>query len=201
MPTDPLVLWTDFRDAFTARMRATTDTELLQAWTTCGERTSLYAKTILRQVADDLTAKGVKDFKLEFEKELLRVDYALCITGTKQTQVPLVFVESENDARGARQEVGKLCALAAPVRVLITCCEWDDSPGVWEEGKSRQKEYLRTWRETCADYEGVYGSLHGVVALIVAERQPTDVFKLHYHWLGGPMFTESTEQIRPILAN
>ncbi len=116
-----------FLGAFAQRIASIGAGVLRTAWHSQHERTALYTG-ILRDVAGDM--------ELTLEEQLLIVDYAL-VDAT--TNVPRVFIESENIAFSAMQEVRKLCCLAAPLKVLLSVCEWDESPGVWPNGSVRRR--------------------------------------------------------------
>ena len=85
--------------------------------------------------------------------------------------VPLVWIESENDLTDITHEVRKLASLSGPLKVLITCCEWDDTPGAWPHGG--QKRELEKWtailREHCQAWHSV-----SVFAVIVGEWNGTN---------------------------
>jgi len=55
---------------------------------------------------------------LAHEREFLLIDHVL-----SADSVPLVFIESENDAV-AVAELRKLCSVAGPLKVVLTCVEW-----------------------------------------------------------------------------
>jgi hypothetical protein len=63
--------------------------------------------------------------------ELFKVDFAI---SSQPEIVPLIFVETGNNPVSSHEEIRKLVNLAAPLRVLITVSEWDESPEVWKLG-------------------------------------------------------------------
>ena len=176
----PIERWRAFRDAFRRQVYDATDATLAEGWSAHGGRTTLYARTHFPALAPETG--------LVFCRELLVVDYALCQRvsdgASNEELVPVVFAESESDAALAHQEVGKLCALAAPVRVLLTVAQWSHTPGVWPAG-GHATQYLGRWRAVCATHAAVLGGLQGVVACLVGEWGPDHVLRFYAHRLGG----------------
>ena len=134
---------------------------LRAAWLTPGARTAFYAD-LFRQVGAELT--------LDLEQELLIVDFALI---GRSDRVPRVFIESENVASFAVQEVRKLCCLSAPLKVLLTVAEWDNSPSVWPKGAVRE-QLLPVWCEEVSRHRAA-GTLVGEVIVVVAEWRPENI--------------------------
>jgi len=136
----PLVgIWKEFRGEFRRCLaKENPPLQLMQAWMTGGERTCFYSEAVLPEVAGGLG--------LRVEKELLNIDWALCLPVSDEFSVPVIFVESENTAGGADQEVRKLCCVSAPLRILITVAEWDEVEGVWPNGGNKTK-MLHGWQE------------------------------------------------------
>lgn len=127
---------------------------LRAAWETQTARTVFY-KDIFQKVGNKL--------ELDLESQLLIVDMALV---GRHDRVPRVFIESENIATSAIQEVRKLCCLSAPLKVLLAVCEWDETSGVWLKGM--RPLLLREWTGEVARHAAA-GSLVGDVIAIVAE--------------------------------
>jgi hypothetical protein len=127
--------WTAFRASLREQLVRTTSERFRDAWHVEPERTAFYVDEILPRVAADL--------KLETSAELFRIDLAMGLPSATG-MVPLIRIESENDADTATYEVRKLAALSGPVKVLITCCEWDDTTGAWRHG-GRKGQYLERW--------------------------------------------------------
>src|SRR5205814_6852218 len=118
---------------------------------------------------------------LALEPELLIVDFALV---GKVDRVPRVFVESENIASSADQEVRKLCCLAAPLKVLLSVCEWDEAPSVWRRGSVRPR-LLPAWRRVVAAHADA-GLLSGEIVGVVAEWRPDHFLRLYSVSLRDP---------------
>lgn len=172
----PHELWSVFARLLVDRFGAVDQSDLATAWSSFTLRTDWYAQHVLPAVA---AVMG-----LQYCREFLLVDYALCATAPGGSAVPVIFVESENDSTSAVQEVRKLCALAAPVRVLLTVAEWDTTPGVWPHGGT-SAGLLREWRLACDDYSYAYGTLPGIVAAVIGEWRTDDSFRVYTHKLGG----------------
>ncbi len=101
MPT----LLARFQEQFLSRIARVELSELHASWASDVARTVLYRK-ILGDVAEAL--------KLKFEPELLIVDFAMI---APVDRVPQIFIESENAAWSAVQEVRKLCCI--PVGAVV----------------------------------------------------------------------------------
>lgn len=158
---DATELWSEFVKAFAGELQSTQEadaTVLAWHWLSQTARTTLYADRILKQVAIRLGMVLVP--------ERFKVDFAM---GVKQgeTLVPLVFVESENQAKGAEWEINKLCSLRAPLRVLICCTEWLETPGYWPRG-GRRTELVKCWSEIIQAHNRHLPD-HGKIGLIVGE--------------------------------
>lgn len=70
-------------------------------------------------------------------------------------------------------EIGKLCSLNAPLKVLFVCCEWN--PKLWAHGGMKDK-YLNIWSNIIKTYSDNIGLL-GTHGLIVAEK--SDKFRFY----------------------
>lgn len=135
------------------------------SWETQTARTALYGKVL----SDVAMAMG-----LQLEPELLVVDFALI---GADDRVPKVFIESENIATSAVQEVRKLSCLAAPLKVLLAVCEWDEAPEVWPHGSPRSG-LLDAWRREVALHAAA-GSLVGSIVAVVAEWRDDHFLRLY----------------------
>lgn len=161
MIRNPSDLWNGFVRAFADELQRTQEadaTVLTRHWLSQTARTTLYTDRILKQVAIRLG--------MDIVPERFKVDFAM---GLKQggTLVPLVFVESENQAKGADWEISKLCSLRAPLRVLICCTEWSEAPGYWPRG-GRRAELVSWWSEIIQAHNRHLPE-HGKIGLIVGE--------------------------------
>jgi hypothetical protein len=152
-------LWDRFLKAFQSELNMCKQTRFEDAWKSKTDRTYFYITDILPAVSKGLGLTPVF--------ELFKVDAALAIVGPKGTKVPQIWVESENDAFNSSHEIRKLCSLCAPLKVLITCSEWDESPGVWTHGGSRTK-LLNEWKAIITDHASVW-SQPTLIGVIVGE--------------------------------
>jgi len=181
MPVEPLVLWSQFSDSLALQLRQTAHADLASSWASPGRRTRFYATDLLKRVAADLG--------LVLQRERLLVDYALC---TATHDVPLIFIESENDPFLADQEIWKLSALSSPVRVLISVAEWDETPAVWASGGCRTKRLSR-WRAIAQSFSDEIGDVSGVTAAIIGEWRRDDVFRLYAYRIAGDPWPDGPE--------
>lgn len=183
MPAQPLDLWQRFSESLAAQLERTAHAELAFSWASSARRTRFYATDLLARVAHELG--------LTLQRERLLVDYALC---TPVDDVPLVFIESENDPCLADQEIWKLSALASPVRVLISVAQWDETPAVWASGGCRT-ERLARWRAIAESFSHAYGGLAGIVAAVIGEWRPDDVFRLYAYQIAGESWTDAAAEV------
>ncbi len=183
--TEPTALWEQFRNAFRGFFqKAENARQLLQNWTS-PRRTSFYAQVLLRFVEDELNKA---ELNLVLVPEFMRVDY---VFRDRKTEVPLIFLESENNAFTAYQEVRKLCAVAAPLRVLLTVAEWDEKRGVWPSGGWR-KLLLPKWRKIVQEQAGVWPN-RGLVVLLIGEGR-SDRLRFYCHRFEGENGQEHKEE-------
>jgi hypothetical protein len=103
--------------------------------------------------------------------EFLNIDHTLLLT-QQNHPVPWAFIESENDAGTAAAEIRKLCAVSAPLRVLLTRAEW------WAETadffppkryENRRAQFLPVWTSIAVTHNQVWSN-PGLLALLVAEQ-------------------------------
>lgn len=152
--------WKKYKDNFRSELEATPPEAFSQAWENSGSRTKFYVDGLLPKIAERMN--------LVLCKELFKVDYAFCKNDSYGNRVPLIFIESENNAFSATHEVRKLCSLAAPLKILITCVEWSDTPGEWPNGGHRAS-LMKDWTSIVSSHSQIWPqpSVYGV---IVAER-------------------------------
>jgi hypothetical protein len=119
MNLSPNELWNAFIASFKKNMIASQNENSLVSlfkdkFINRTERTSFYKEDLFKKVAKDL------DLAIE-EKELLRVDIVLTKRYEGSWPVPIIFIESENDAAGELdREIFKLLSVNSPLKVLIT---------------------------------------------------------------------------------
>ena len=153
--TYPLVaLWHRFRDGFVAGLQTSDAAEVLDAWASQTARTAWYRRSVLQRLADELD--------LDLRAEFLRVDFSMWTR--EPDAVPVVFIESENLASTATDEVRKLCSVSAPLKVLLTCVEWGEH---WPGGGKRN-ELVARWQALARAHHRVWPQEH-VLGICVAE--------------------------------
>ena len=157
--TPNLNFWCKFRDSFKQELELMPDEHFKHAWLNSSKRTKLYENQMFEKVASKLN--------LVYKKEEFKIDYTLCQKCHDGYNVPLVFIESENDASTAHHEMRKLCCLSAPLKVLITCVEWCDEPGAWRHGGEKGK-LLSTWSKQIKSHASIWLT-PSVTGIIVAE--------------------------------
>lgn len=102
-----------------------------QSWVSKSERSKFYFESLLPRIAPRLG--------LEFRKERpFRIDGVFFKRASQSTEVPLIYVESENYAKSSHEEIFKLCCISAPLKVLFICNEWTEvdkreiTDGYWQ---------------------------------------------------------------------
>jgi hypothetical protein len=138
----PSPLLQPFLDSFTKALLRQPPQDLLDIWKGKTKRTNFYKRT-LRDTE--------KDLDLTLKPEHCRIDFVLgksfeipgiCHSG----MVPLIALESENEVDDAWEEVDKLCAINAPVKVLITCAIWSRPSQRKAPGQTPRDDLLVRWR-------------------------------------------------------
>lgn len=152
-------LWSEFKSEFVNQIKLSDVATLENAWKGRPHRTNFYTKDLLPRVA--------KKMNLNISKELFKVDMVFSKTSS-YTEVPLVFIESENDIKYAEHEVSKLCSLSAPLKILIICTDWN--PDICNEygKKGIRDEYTEHWDAIIKSYLEFW-KLTGIIGLVVAE--------------------------------
>ena len=160
-------LLSDFIDKFATALSQVQPSVLADAWVEgrTKERTQIY-RDILCSVAAAMTPMlTVKeqhcliDFVLGKPIELDGVD--------SKAIVPLIALESENIVTGTCKEVDNLCAMASPIKVLITCAIWSREPGKQDD----REKTLERWRSIhAAHVAALPGRAEDAFVVIVGER-------------------------------
>ena len=148
-------LWLDFKSEFVNQIKLQSDKGLIETWLNRTSRTTFYKK-IYPYIAEKLDLKY-------FPKEFLKVD-ATMYRKDKITnwEIPVIFIESENDFETAEEEVYKLCSLSAPIRVLITISD--------EINNEKLIGWVKNWSsyiETCSE---VWPN-KGILGIIITDNK------------------------------
>ncbi len=150
-------LWNQFKVAFVEEIESVSDEILLESWQSNPKRTSFYFELILPKIATKLG--------LLFKKEKpLRADGIFYQTGSQKTEIPIVVIESENDILSSSDEIGKLCFISAPLKILFVVFEWTE--------QTSEKIASENWEYIIADFAEA-GQLVGTTAIIIAEWTET----------------------------
>ena len=162
---DPLTnYWIKFRELFIEELE-NNQQHLPKAWQSETDRTAFYTTQILPNVAHNMG--------LIFEQEFLNIDYIFnkqCSGGSK---VPLVAIESENKATKAHHEVRKLCCISTPLKVLITCVEWE----IFGH-KNKKNQLLGQWKKQITCHNKVWPQ-PSVLGILVAEKDQYGTFRCY----------------------
>jgi|SRR6185437_4311291 len=111
-------LWELFKNSL---IQTISETDFNTAWNSRPDRTRLYFDGLLKAVASKM--------QLEFLPEMkFRIDGTMYVEGSQgKKKIPIVLIESENEAKKSDDEVYKLCLLNAPLKILMISNEWNDS--------------------------------------------------------------------------
>lgn len=163
-----------FLEGLTLALHAASDADLAFAWTSAPRRTEFYRGTLMPSIARHLSLRPAY--------EILQVDYSF---HERESGVPLVFIESENDSSSAAQEVSKLASLRAPLRVLFSVVPWIPDPRVWPPHGGLRDTLLSEWRAAAAKYDSLYGGPSGNLLVIIGEWRNDATLVFYAHSLSG----------------
>ena len=168
-------LWPHFLEAFKQFIELVPEQDLARGWSSPKDRTEFYrgamlplAESLGKLTGGDLAARG----------ELFKVDFAI---SSQPEIVPLIFVETENNPVSSHEEIRKLVNLAAPLRVLITVSEWDESPEVWKLGN--KDRLLSSWEHIIRAHHQVWPR-PGIVGILVGEWHPQRELRFYAYAYG-----------------
>ena len=159
MQFNPSNEWSKLSDAIIEELQSTPIADFISAWKTPKAKTAFYGR-FFKAVAEHIGCKLLTEF--------LRCDFVI----TNTFGIPIAFIESENAHGSATQEIEKLCATSAPIKILLMSCEWSDSErAIW----------FGRWRERIALQHTYFGS-DCIYVIIVGEwgRGRTDDGILRY---------------------
>lgn len=176
--------WCSFKNNFKKIIENSTQAELIKAWESQTERTTFYTKSVLPKVASELG--------LHYIPEMFKVDFVMCGKSSNGHEVPLIFIESENNAGSAYKEIQKLCSVSSPLKVLISCVEWCEDPGYWSSGGEKSK-LLEEWRSIMAAHNEVWPQ-PSVYGIIIGEMK-NDVLRFYSIGLSASGSEIDTHQI------
>lgn len=178
-------LWADFKQALIGNLERTADRQFWDVWHNCTNRTRFYTGDLLPRMARGLGMTHA------LEVYNLRVDFVM---RDPANGVPRVFIESENTARDAiNNEIPKLCALAAPLKVLLTCVEWDETPGVWRHSKLG-RSFVADWEPLIRRHATAWPQ-PSILGVIVGEWSERTNNRLRFYSMAYDGF--SGERIEP----
>jgi hypothetical protein len=175
METSPQALWAAFQRSFCAAVLSLEGIRLAEIWAAQYSRATFCADELLGSVARDL--------ELDFKREHSRVAYSMWHRHSDSEPMPVIFIESEEQATCADQEVKTLCCLAAPLKVLMTFGEWEDVIPRWRNGGHRSTLVTR-WRSIRSTYHAAWRD-PGVFGVLVGESDPDGVLRFHGFELDG----------------
>lgn len=152
----PEEYWTNFSEAFIRTLREDTQENLFKAWQSPSARTDYYIRSILPRIKNKLG--------LEYKEELFKVD-AVFYDKSNNIDIPAIFIESENNAFSAHEEIKKLCCLSCPLAILITVAKWNFNqfPSTSEKDK-----LLFEWEQIINAYSSAF-PVNGILSIMVGE--------------------------------
>jgi len=135
-------LWNDFKISFEETVNEIDKSAFIDAWKDMPSRTLFYSTKLLPEIS--------KKLGLSYQKEKVnRFDGVFYKTASQNTDVPVIYIESENDAKSSDREIFKLLAINAPLKVLLICNEWNEN-----EKKEIAYGY---WHYQITDFNDVIG--------------------------------------------
>lgn len=149
MKFDALAEWKRFEDVLLEQLKITPLNDFELFWPSLPTKTQFYKTKLLPKVANRLGYK--------FEPEFMLVDYRFL----NSDNVPVIFIESENNHESADRETDKLCAVSSPVKVLFLCCEW-------VFGARVREKFLEVWKKRIATHHK-YCELNAIYMIVVGE--------------------------------
>ena len=172
-------LWRRFIEAFSAEIETLSVEQLATFWSSHPGRTQFYRRMLPRLA----TGLGTLiEEELKAGHELFKVDFAIS-RNCEDVQVPIIFIESENNVFSAQHEIRKLVNLAAPLRVLITVAQLDES-GIWDgRGGGHRSNLLSHWEKVIRQHQIVWPR-PGVVGILVGEWRPDKWFRFYGYGYG-----------------
>ncbi len=176
-------LWCQFRDSFVNALSKVDNQVLADAWTRQSHRTSFYRELVLPQVSRDLG--------LDVGSELFKVDFVMKTRSSSAEPVPVIFIESENVAITAGDEVRKLSVLAVPLRVLITVGEWSDH----FPNSGLRKDLLPEWQAILRAHSEVWPH-PGWLGILVGELGADEHLRFYALALGPDGEVRDAEEMK-----
>lgn len=167
-------LWENFKTAFITTVNTFPIQTFEQSWVSKPERSKFYFESLLPKIAPLLS--------LEFRTERpFRIDGIFYKKSSQTTEVPIIYVESENDAKYSHEEIYKLCCISAPLKVLFICNEWTEDD---------KKEIIDGYWNYIIDDFAEENILTGNLCIIIAEWR--DTLKFHTYCFNdkGTLFEE-----------
>lgn len=169
------LLWATFKNHLLESINEVDTSSFELAWKSKPERTRFYFDSLLPKVACKMN--------LDFKKEMkFRVDGTFFKKAGQTSEVPIILLESENDAFASHDEVHKLCLLNAPLKVLMICTDWNVA--------SKKILTEKYWGYIIEDF-AEESSLTGYFAIIIREWNETlKFYTFVYDNFGKPIESE-----------
>lgn len=156
-------LWENFKYAFKDIISSFPINTLQQSWSSSTARNEFYFKTLFPKIALSL------NFEYKTERPL-RTDAIFWKRGGQTTELPFVYIESENTARNSHEEIYKLCCLSSKLKILFICNLWT----------TKEKDELVDgfWKYQIDDFSEA-NILTGNLCIVIAEW--TDRLRFYSH--------------------
>ena len=150
-------LWETFKQEFKLAFEKTDRSSLFEIWKDDEKWTNHYFTTILPKLQSPL--------KMIFKKEYpFRVDGVFLQIGEQKQEVPIIYIESENDITTSDREIVKLCSVNSPLKILLTYSN------IWSTSKDLKNNIIDGyWQYIIEDYQEQLG-LTGYTAIIIVEK-------------------------------
>lgn len=170
------LLWNMFKESLFKEINTINKEQLVKAWDSCKDRSNFYFDFLFPRIANELG--------LEYKKEaVFRFDGVMFKKAVNGQPVPIIYIESENDAKSTVREVYKLCSLNAPLKLLFICQLWS---------QERKEELMQDfWIDIIDAFKNEIG-LVGSIGFINAESRDG---RLRFHLI---LVNEDGERVEDI---
>ena len=156
---NPLELWSEYKQALTQQLEGAYPDALRNAWQSHDAQKNFYLRHLLPRMASQMQCRVGKHNVFSVDAELHR-------TTEQGYQVPIVFLDVVPDAFQSDDSIGKMCSLAAPIKVLITSARWSDD--LWPQQGTERDALLRMWDDHLRAHVNVWPQM-GIVAVLIGE--------------------------------
>lgn len=174
MSFDANTLWENFKQSFKMTVKSYPIPTLEQSWVSKAERSKFYFESLLPKISELL--------ELEFRTERpFRIDAIFFKRGSQTTDIPVIYIESENNIKSSNEEIYKLCCISAPLKILFVCNSWTE--------KQKDEIVNGYWQYIIEDFAEAK-LLSGNICILIAEWDDNLKFYSYCFNSSGFLFEE-----------